>query len=47
MKNPEYYINTFEEALGAESFISDPLKLYEPIQYTLSLGGKDFALFYV
>jgi len=30
----------FENALRGESFISDPLKLYEPIQYTLSLGGK-------
>jgi len=40
MKNPEYYSNKFEEALARESFISDPLKLYEPIQYTLTLGGK-------
>jgi geranylgeranyl diphosphate synthase, type II len=40
MKTPEEYFDIFENALKQESFISDPLKLYEPIQYTLSLGGK-------
>lgn len=40
MKTPEEYYEVFENALKQESFISDPLKLYEPIQYTLSLGGK-------
>ncbi len=40
MKSPDYYRHKFETALQKESFISDPLKLYEPIQYTLSLGGK-------
>ncbi len=40
MKTPEQYLEIFENALKKESFISDPLKLYEPIQYTLSLGGK-------
>lgn len=40
MKTPEQYMDIFENVLKNESFISDPLKLYEPIQYTLSLGGK-------
>jgi geranylgeranyl diphosphate synthase, type II len=40
MKTPDQYQEIFETALKRESFISDPLKLYEPIQYTLSLGGK-------
>jgi geranylgeranyl diphosphate synthase, type II len=40
MKSADQYREQFETALRSESFISDPLKLYEPIQYTLSLGGK-------
>ncbi len=40
MKSAEQYREQFEKALNSESFISDPLKLYEPIQYMLSLGGK-------
>jgi len=40
MKSAEQYREQFERALRSESFISDPLKLYEPIQYTLFLGGK-------
>lgn len=40
MKSFVQYQELFENALRQESFISDPLKLYEPIQYTLSLGGK-------
>jgi geranylgeranyl diphosphate synthase, type II len=40
MKNIQFYSQKFEDALNNESFISDPLKLYEPIQYTLSIGGK-------
>lgn len=40
MKTPEEYLEMFEYTLKRESFISDPLKLYEPIQYTLSIGGK-------
>ncbi len=40
MRTPKDYLQIFENALKKESFISDPLKLYEPIQYTLSLGGK-------
>jgi len=30
----------FELALSNEEFISEPIKLYEPIKYTLDLGGK-------
>jgi geranylgeranyl diphosphate synthase, type II len=40
MKSPDAYREQFEQSLQKESFISDPLKLYEPIQYTLSYGGK-------
>lgn len=40
MKHFDTYRTDFENKLKSESFISDPMKLYEPIQYTLSLGGK-------
>ncbi len=40
MKTPQYYYEKFEYALKQESFISEPLKLYEPVQYMFSLGGK-------
>ena len=32
--------NTVKQLFDRENFISDPAELYEPIQYTLALGGK-------
>ena len=32
--------NTVKQLFDSENFISDPAELYEPIQYTLALGGK-------
>jgi len=40
MKKLYYYKEIFENNLHTESFISDPIKLYEPIQYSLSLPAK-------
>lgn len=32
--------NSVKQLFDSENFISDPAELYEPIQYTLALGGK-------
>lgn len=32
--------NAVKQLFDSENFISDPAELYEPIQYTLALGGK-------
>ncbi|MBR4197287.1 MAG: polyprenyl synthetase family protein [Bacteroidales bacterium] len=32
--------DTVKQLFDSENFISDPAELYEPIQYTLALGGK-------
>jgi len=40
MKEYEYYYSYFENRLKKEKFIHQPSQLYEPIAYTLQLGGK-------
>lgn len=40
MKNPGYYRDKIEVALKGIAYPSKPRNLYEPISYTLRLGGK-------
>lgn len=40
MKDLKYYIGQVEEIFSNEQFIAEPRELYEPIDYTLRLGGK-------
>jgi len=40
MKDFKSYIKYFENHLGVQKFDHQPVELYEPISYTLSLGGK-------
>jgi len=40
MEKLKYYKDFFEKNLHKESFISEPIRLYEPIQYSLSLSAK-------
>ena len=38
--NLKHYLKEVEEIFAAESFLAEPKELYEPIEYTLRLGGK-------
>lgn len=40
MKDLNYYLQQVEEIFANETFIATPRELYEPIDYTLRLGGK-------
>lgn len=40
MLSPKEIQDTVKQLFDSENFISDPAELYEPIQYTLALGGK-------
>ena len=40
MKDLKYYLKEVEGIFEAENFIAEPKELYEPIDYTLRLGGK-------
>ncbi len=40
MKDLNYYLQQVEEIFANETFIANPRELYEPIDYTLRLGGK-------
>lgn len=40
MYNLKYYLAQVEDLFAKEIFISEPRELYEPIDYTLRLGGK-------
>lgn len=40
MKKIQEYTQLIEESLSAQNFNHQPLELYEPISYILSLGGK-------
>ena len=40
MYNLKYYLKRVEELFSEESFLGSPGELYEPIDYTLRLGGK-------
>jgi len=40
MEKYKEYKELFEKYINNEYFIKDPHRLYEPIQYTLSVGGK-------
>ncbi|MBR4804260.1 MAG: polyprenyl synthetase family protein, partial [Bacteroidales bacterium] len=40
MLSPKEIQDTVKQLFDSEIFISDPVELYEPIQYTLGLGGK-------
>ena len=40
MKDLKYYLGQVEEIFSSEQFIAEPRELYEPIDYTLRLGGK-------
>lgn len=38
--NLKHYLKEVEEIFAAETFLAEPKELYEPIDYTLRLGGK-------
>ena len=40
MNNLKYYLTCVEQLFANEQFLSEPHELYEPIDYTLRLGGK-------
>ena len=40
MNNLKYYLSQVERIFDEEQFIFEPRELYEPIDYTLRLGGK-------
>ncbi len=40
MNNLKYYLEQVERIFASETFVADPVELYEPIDYTLRLGGK-------
>ncbi len=40
MNNLKYYLETVEGIFANECFVAEPHELYEPIDYTLRLGGK-------
>ena len=40
MNNLKHYLGQVEEIFASEQFIAEPRELYEPIDYTLRLGGK-------
>ena len=40
MNNLKYYLSLVEHIFEEESFVAEPRELYEPIDYTLRLGGK-------
>ena len=40
MYNLKYYLSQVEEIFADETFMAEPRELYEPIDYTLRLGGK-------
>lgn len=40
MNNLKHYLTEVEEIFNHEEFIAEPRELYEPIDYTLRLGGK-------
>ncbi len=40
MKDLKYYLKEVEEIFAKEVFVAEPKELYEPIEYTLRLGGK-------
>ena len=40
MNNLKYYLSQVEAIFAEETFLAEPRELYEPIDYTLRLGGK-------
>ena len=40
MNDLKHYLGQVEEIFAGEQFIAEPHELYEPIDYTLRLGGK-------
>ncbi len=40
MKNIKYYLDQVAKIFDEENFLAEPRELYEPIDYTLRLGGK-------
>lgn len=40
MKSIKYYLTRVSEIFDQETFLAEPRELYEPIDYTLRLGGK-------
>ena len=40
MNNIKYYLDRVAEIFEQETFLAEPRELYEPIDYTLRLGGK-------
>jgi geranylgeranyl diphosphate synthase type II len=40
MNDLKYYLGQVEQIFASEQFIAEPHELYEPIDYTLRLGGK-------
>ena len=40
MNNLKYYLSLVERIFEEETFLAEPRELYEPIDYTLRLGGK-------
>ena len=40
MNNIKYYLDRVQNIFEKENFLAEPRELYEPINYTLRLGGK-------
>ena len=40
MNDLKHYLREVEDIFANEQFIAEPHELYEPIDYTLRLGGK-------
>lgn len=40
MNNIKYYLGRVADIFDQETFLAAPRELYEPIDYTLRLGGK-------
>lgn len=44
MRDLKHYLSEVEAIFDAETFVAEPRELYEPIDYTLRLGGKRIRL---
>ncbi len=40
MRSKDYYVDILEKAVAEIEYSDDPVELYEPIRYILSIGGK-------
>lgn len=40
------FLNALEAEIAQQDMGNHPIELYEPIQYLMSLGGKEFVLYF-